>query len=83
MKDHIKAVNKLLLNCYNKIELSTKEQAFRLTWVNFIRKKVIKIYSNSSIDLFGSFFTDLYVHSSDIDISLKIDTTDQNLVLKI
>ena len=82
MKDQIKTANKFLLNRYNKIKPSIKEQAFRLTWVNFIRKKVIKIYPNSSIDLFGSFFTDLYVHSSDIDISLKIDTTDQNLVLK-
>ncbi|KKO73594.1 hypothetical protein AAJ76_405000307, partial [Vairimorpha ceranae] len=82
MKDQIKTANKFLLNRYNKIKPSIKEQAFRLTWVNFIRKKVIKIYPNSSINLFGSFFTGLYVHSSDIDISLKIDTTDQNLVLK-
>ena len=69
MKDQIKTANKFLFNYYNKIKPLTKEQAFRLTWVNFIRKKVIKIYPNSSINLFGSFFTGLYVHSSDIDIS--------------
>ncbi|WUR03415.1 poly(A) RNA polymerase protein (PAPD5) [Vairimorpha necatrix] len=76
------SANNILLQYYEKIKPSQKEQNSRLNWINLLKKEILKIYPSASIDLFGSFYTGLYVHSSDIDISLNIKTSDPNSILK-
>lgn len=82
MKYLVSQSNKLLLDRYRKIKPTQKDNKCRLRWINLIKSEILKIYPTSSVKLFGSFYTGLYISSSDIDISINIETDDPNTILK-
>jgi DNA polymerase sigma len=82
MKDLLGTANKELLDTYNKIKPLSKEHSSRLIWLKYIEKEIKKLFPKSKLYLFGSFYTGLYTHSSDIDISINIQTNNPNAILR-
>lgn len=75
-------LDKQLKQIYCTIKPSTKEHLKRLECFKQLETKIKELYPTSEVKLFGSFYTGLYLSTSDVDVSINLKTNTPNEILQ-